>query len=187
MTFYLNCSRCGLNVVQPRNCDVWEDCPRCLGRDGITAPMRLADDRPWSTATVDESRAVDSSSAVPELSDIGQLVIDRRPCHDGWVLAPRGEVDLASVPALQTALDAMARVGFMRLVLDLRGVSFMDSTGLAAIVAADLRARQGGRQLILVCRGQVKRLFELAGIDRHLNLAESVPTAPAHPEPSGAG
>jgi anti-sigma B factor antagonist len=186
MTSYLNCSRCGLSVAQLPHRDVWEDCPRCLDRDGVTAPMRITGHR---LVHHDRRRvpAVDSSSTIPELSDGGRLVIDRRPCPDGWVLAVHGEVDLASVSALQTALDAMARVGFVRLVLDLRGVSFMDATGLRAIIAADLRARQGGRQLILVCRGQVKRLFELAGVARHLNLSESVSTAPAHPEQPIAG
>jgi anti-anti-sigma factor len=76
-----------------------------------------------------------------------------------------GELDLASRPLLD---EALARVGQERietLVLDLSGVSFMDSTGLhAVLVAKDLCARY--RRELLFVRGsaQVQRLFELSGV-----------------------
>jgi len=63
-----------------------------------------------------------------------------------WVHV-RGELDIATTPQLERALDAsQARV----VMLDLREISFIDSSGIHAIVRACIRARHAGRRLVLV-------------------------------------
>jgi anti-anti-sigma factor len=85
-----------------------------------------------------------------------------------------GEFDLASRPLLD---EALARVGQERieaLVLDLSGVSFMDSTGLhAVLVAKDLCARRGCELLFVRGSTQVQRLFELSGVLAQLKFCEA--------------
>jgi anti-sigma B factor antagonist len=92
-----------------------------------------------------------------------------------------GEIDLATVEAVETALLPL-EARFPTVILDLRGVSFLDSTGLRAIVDADARARKRDIDLKIV-RGpeNVQKLLYLAGLDKILPLidAEEIPDARA--------
>ncbi len=88
-----------------------------------------------------------------------------------------GELDLATAPALERAVHH-AHAGGRLMVLDLRGVSFCDSTGLHLILRASRRARDEGRRLVIV-RGseQVQRLFALTGVDEQLEIVEDAAMA----------
>ena len=91
-----------------------------------------------------------------------------------WVRA-HGELDLASAPELsQTLADAL---GVMRLVvLDLRPLKFIDSTGIHVIIDADSQARASGRRLVLVRgAGQVDRVLELLGLTDRLEIIDLKP------------
>ena len=63
------------------------------------------------------------------------------------VLELHGELDMATSPQLSDALDELVEGGPATLVLDLRGVSFLDSTGLKAIFSARNASRDRGQQL----------------------------------------
>jgi anti-sigma B factor antagonist len=86
--------------------------------------------------------------------------------EDGRVLVRvAGELDMSTVPVLEARLRE-ARAAGRRLVVDLRGLDFMDSTGLTLLVRWGRGAEQDGYELALV-RGEarVHRLFELTGLD----------------------
>ena len=92
------------------------------------------------------------------------------------VVAPHGEVDLATVAAVRAALrsgEVSARV-----VLDLRQVEFMDSAGLALIVEQMRRADRDGFGFAVV-RGsdQVQKLLHVAGLAERLVVLDDVPGA----------
>jgi anti-anti-sigma factor len=76
------------------------------------------------------------------------FTVDVQRRDDVVVVRPHGELDLATVETLRAALDGVEDAG--RLVLDLRGLSFIDSTGLHLLVALDSRAQRDGFQLTLV-------------------------------------
>lgn len=90
------------------------------------------------------------------------------------VVAPHGEVDLATVGAVRDALRS--EKASARVVLDLRQVEFMDSAGLALIVEQMLRAEQDGFGFAVV-KGpdQVQRLLRMAGLDERLVILDNVP------------
>ena len=90
------------------------------------------------------------------------------------VIGVSGELDLASAPALETELETAAASGASVLVLDLRELQFMDSTGLSVIVKAHQRLAETERRLCLV-RGpqQVQRLLDLTGVAERLTLADT--------------
>lgn len=96
-----------------------------------------------------------------------------------WVNA-RGELDLASTPQFKDTLhEALDRA--LLVILDLRALTFIDSTGLHAIIDTDARARHTGHRLVLI-RGceQVDRLFGLVGLTDGLNIVDLTPNlAPA--------
>jgi anti-sigma B factor antagonist len=95
----------------------------------------------------------------------GPFATERTSDGRGVSLALHGELDLGSAPELDRQLREIERTRPERLVIDLSGLRFMDSTGLASIVEAQRLAEADGRALVLRRpTNQVQRLFELTGI-----------------------
>jgi anti-anti-sigma factor len=91
--------------------------------------------------------------------------------HDGiQTLALTGELDIASAPALQRTITGLCSATRTHgLIIDLSGLLFIDSTGLAAIVYAGQMCERWGRDFELIPGGEaVQRVFELTGLTEHL-------------------
>ena len=88
------------------------------------------------------------------------------------VVAPEGELDMATVASLREALEA-DRGDASVLVLDLRGLGFLDTSGLQLVFEQQRRAEEEGFSFVLV-RGQrhVQRLFEIAGMNDRLTVVD---------------
>ena len=91
-------------------------------------------------------------------------------------LVVSGELDLATAERLEEELKRHERDEPSTLVLDLRELTFMDSTGLRTVIAADARARERGIRLVIV-RGpeDVDRVFQVTQMDRHLEMVDEPP------------
>jgi anti-sigma B factor antagonist len=84
---------------------------------------------------------------------------------DVRVLPPEGELDLASVELLNAAVERACAERATSVTLDLRGLSFIDSTGLAAIVLAARVCETSGADFTLIPGSQsTQRLFEITGL-----------------------
>lgn len=99
------------------------------------------------------------------------LRIEVRTAPDRVVLELHGELDLLGAPLLQKQIDDADADSRGILVLDLRGLQFVDSAGLRVILAAHESARRRGQEFALT-RGtdQVQRLLSIAGVDEHLRI-----------------
>jgi anti-sigma B factor antagonist len=99
----------------------------------------------------------------------------------GWtVVSVFGEVDVATAPELKERLTGLVNDGRVKLVLDLSGVDFLDSTGLGMIVSALKRARTHDGDLRIVCtESRITRLFEITGLDKALTVWPTVDAAVA--------
>jgi anti-anti-sigma factor len=87
-----------------------------------------------------------------------------------------GELDLASAEELEAGLKQLEAGEPDVLVLDLRELEFMDSTGLRTVIAADSRARERGARLVVVrAPEEVDRVFRLTRMDQHLELVDLPP------------
>jgi anti-anti-sigma factor len=91
-------------------------------------------------------------------------------------LALQGELDVASAGRVEAELARIEQDAPETLVLDLRELAFMDSTGLRVIVAADDRAREQERRLLIV-RGSdtVQRIIEMTRLDARLEIVDVPP------------
>jgi anti-anti-sigma factor len=99
-----------------------------------------------------------------------QIGIVSRRLEHGLVLAVSGEIDLATATAVEREL-CRAEESHDLVALDLSQVSFLDSAGLHAIVAANLRLRErGGRLLVVAGPPYISRLFELTGLSDRLDI-----------------
>jgi anti-anti-sigma factor len=88
-----------------------------------------------------------------------------------------GELDISSAGGLENQLAAIEVDSPATLVLDLRQVDFIDSTGLRALIAADERARSQGRRLVVV-RGPdaVARLLAVTQLDQRFEIVDDPDT-----------
>jgi len=95
-------------------------------------------------------------------------------------LALTGELDISSAPRVEEELTRTEADAPGVVVLDLRGLAFMDSTGLRLIVSADARAREQGRRLVVV-RGPeaVQRIFRVTRLDERLDMVDDPAAATA--------
>lgn len=91
--------------------------------------------------------------------------LEVHPERDTIRVAPVGELDLVGSEQLDQRLNELYDVGFRKLLIDLRRVTFIDSSGLMLIIRWDAHARQNRVQLALI-QGPpaVQRLFELTGV-----------------------
>jgi anti-anti-sigma factor len=92
-------------------------------------------------------------------------------------LALSGELDLASADELDASLKQLESSEPPILVLDLRELEFMDSTGLRTLIAADARARERGARVVIVrAPEEVDRVFRLTRMDQHLEVVDEPPS-----------
>ena len=129
-----------------------------MGREARrTRTSRASSDGPRRTGS---ARAVEVAGPQPFSVDV-----QRRDAVG--IVQPRGELDLVTVETLRTALDGLTSTE--RLVLDLRGLSFIDSTGLHLLVALHQRAQRDGFQLALVApAAPADRPIQLCGLHETL-------------------
>jgi anti-sigma B factor antagonist len=100
-----------------------------------------------------------------------------------WILA-RGEIDLFTCPPLREALQRAALSGEKDVALDLSGVSFMDSTGIALMINAQRRLRRRGHRFHVVCdQGPVLRTLAITGIVDNFSLFPSQQALADGPRP----
>ena len=99
--------------------------------------------------------------------------VEVRDADATTVISVSGELDLASSPALEEELERVAQSDAQLVVVDLRNLEFMDSTGLSVLVRAHQRAEENGRRLGLVNGSQqVQRLLTLTGVAERLTLTD---------------
>jgi anti-anti-sigma factor len=90
-------------------------------------------------------------------------------------IAVSGELDLSTVPALMEQLAHVEQDGVTAIMLDLRDLTFIDSSGLHALLQARDRAKTNGHRLIWVGAGPPARgLFEITGTQFLLDEHEAV-------------
>jgi anti-anti-sigma factor len=85
----------------------------------------------------------------------------------------RGELDRSTGPRLEEEVRRIEAEAPEVLVLDLRDVTFFDSTGLQLVLDADVRAREEGRAFVVAPGdGEPRRILELAQVADRLKLEE---------------
>lgn len=107
-----------------------------------------------------------------------QLEIRKHQAGDWTVLAATGEVDLATASELESAINSVLDKGTLRLVIDLKDVAFLDSTGLRTLLRTHSKLEESGGSLALVVPGgPVQRLLDVTGLGSTMNIYPSVEAA----------
>jgi anti-sigma B factor antagonist len=91
----------------------------------------------------------------------------------GVVLALNGELDVVSAPELEQLLTEVLAESHERVMLDLNGLSFVDSAGVSVLIKAKQRAQSGGCTLVLRRpTEQLERVFALVGLANWLAIED---------------
>jgi anti-sigma B factor antagonist len=94
------------------------------------------------------------------------------------VVSVMGEVDLATVPALEQTLLGVAEDRTGEVIVDLTGCSFLDSRGLGALLATRARLERSNRRLALVLSNRsVLRIFQITQFDELFEIYPSLGAA----------
>src|SRR5918911_1906268 len=108
--------------------------------------------------------------------ELGLDVDDSHPPYT--VLAVKGEVDVYTAPRLREKLVELVSQGKHKIVVDLEGVDFLDSTGLGVLVGGLKRVRSHDGELALVCtKSRILKVFEITGLTRVFPMYGSVDEA----------
>lgn len=98
--------------------------------------------------------------------------------HDVAVIEVAGEVDVYTAPRLREALLDLVDAGHYDVVVDIRGVEFLDSTGLGVLVGGLKRVRQHDGSIQLVCtQERILKIFRITGLTKVFAIRETVEEA----------
>ena len=94
------------------------------------------------------------------------------------ILRPSGDLDVYTVGSLRDALATLIEQKTPKVVVDLDGVPFMDSSGLGALMGGVRRMREAGGDLAIACtREQHLKLFTITGFGEGVSIAPTVDEA----------
>ena len=106
------------------------------------------------------------------------MLINSHSIEEATVVAPEGRCDRRTAPTLAEWLEAMTRSGANRIIVDMGGVTFMDSTGLATLIRFMKQCRVAGGDLCLANLHQpVRIIFELTRLDSAFTICPTVDAA----------
>jgi anti-sigma B factor antagonist len=109
-----------------------------------------------------------------------ELSVTTSRAADILVVAFSGELDLSTAPVLREELLQALCVPASDIVVDLREVVFMDSTGLGLLIGAHRRAQAAGASVRVVCtQPDLLRVLRVSGLDQVLTVDTSIGDAVA--------
>jgi len=103
------------------------------------------------------------------------LKVDTRHPREGVaVIGLAGEVDVYTSPRLKQEVVDLLNAGTHKLVVDLTGVEYLDSTGLGVLIGGLKRARERDGDLKLICDNlRILRIFEITGLTKIFDIHRS--------------
>jgi len=98
----------------------------------------------------------------------------RNPREGVAVIALSGEADVYTSPRIKQEIVDLLNNGTHKLVVDLTGVEYLDSTGLGVLIGGLKRARERDGDLKLVCDNvRILRIFEITGLTKIFDIYRS--------------
>jgi anti-anti-sigma factor len=132
---------------------------------------------PGASGSSEPSRARESSRPSPRAPEVAAFELGVEQEGNTLHLRFAGEFDRACVGRVEAALGRIS-AALTRVVLDLRGLTFLDLAGLRTILEVHQRARREQFDLIVVRpRGTANRVFALTRVGERLGLVDRVPAA----------
>ena len=122
---------------------------------------------------IDEMTEPSGSLRAQQLVKLKRLRMTSQREGDVQTICLSGELDLANTEGVQRELQRVEATDVEAIIVDLSGLTFMDSSGVRLVVSADARSRADSDRLTLL-RGpaSVQRVFALSGFEDRLPFAD---------------
>jgi anti-sigma B factor antagonist len=105
-----------------------------------------------------------------------RLVVESQNGH--VLIRAAGELDLSSAPSLATAAENAFADGYQILLLDLSGITFMDSTGISSVLTAHRAAQARGAVVAVIAPSDIAmRVLQLIGVEHLLHIYDTIEEA----------
>ncbi|HUD77889.1 MAG TPA: STAS domain-containing protein [Streptosporangiaceae bacterium] len=102
-----------------------------------------------------------------------ELKVTSRTQGDHTVISVTGEIDLYTAPRLQSELMTALGTNPARLIVDMSGVEFCDSTGINVLLAAHRQARERGGELQLAAPGSaIRKVLQVTGLEAVFSVVD---------------
>tara|TARA_B100001093_G_C25969702_1_gene652743 strand:- start:54 stop:401 length:348 start_codon:yes stop_codon:yes gene_type:complete len=112
------------------------------------------------------------------MSTSNELTVESEVINTTLVVRPQGEIDLGRSPDLRKKMGEFIARKPEKLVVDLSGVSYMDSSGVATLVEALQQCRAGSIALTLCAmQDRVRSIFEIARLDMVFTITTTIEEA----------
>jgi len=99
---------------------------------------------------------------------VAELELVSEVHDDGASVVVRGDVDMATAPQLRDALSGLVDGGARRIVLDCRGLEFLDSSGIGVLLAVRNRLGDDGSLTLEAPPAHVRKVLDLTGVSEHI-------------------
>ncbi len=119
---------------------------------------------------IDEERQPVVPARELDGSTIAYAIRSERTGQDIFVVSLSGEHDLHTAPKVQQELRSVIAAGARAAVVDLTATTFLDSTMLSVLLSTRNELPDGGRLLLVIDDATIKRVFEIAGVDRFFDF-----------------
>jgi anti-sigma B factor antagonist len=108
------------------------------------------------------------------------ITVDTRDAGEWAVIDVAGEVDVFTAPKLRERIIALLGEGKIHIVINLKDVAFMDSTGLGVLVGGLKRVKErDGRLALAAAQGTVQRVLGVTGLNSVFSMHDTVEQATA--------
>ena len=101
---------------------------------------------------------------------MADLELESRSSVDGDSVVVRGEIDMATAPMLRDKLNELVDAGSTRILLDCRGLDFLDSSGIGVLIAVRKRLGDDGALMLESPPAHVRKVLELTGVSAHVEI-----------------
>jgi anti-sigma B factor antagonist len=101
---------------------------------------------------------------------VAELELESRSSGDATIVVVRGEIDMATAPKVRDALNDLVDAGASRIVVDCRGLDFLDSSGIGVLIAVRKRLGDEGALTLEAPQAHVRKVLELTGVNDHVEI-----------------
>jgi anti-sigma B factor antagonist len=101
---------------------------------------------------------------------VPDLELESHPAPDGDTVIVRGEIDMATASQLRDLLNGLVDAGSTRILLDCRGLDFLDSSGIGVLVAVRKRLGDNGALTLEAPPAHVRKVLDLTGVSAHVAI-----------------
>jgi anti-sigma B factor antagonist len=99
------------------------------------------------------------------------ILIDIKGSHESKYVTIKGEIDVYTAPELKEQLLQLSEVDKVRLIVDLEGVTYLDSTGLGVFIGVFKNVQKNhGDFRIVGLSDRLERLFSITGLSEIMNI-----------------